>query len=90
MQETFVRSQQGSPFISSTIETLPHAAALHLADLRDHGVPAAMSDGDWTAERLDECMERGCHKSATEHRAFVREEMADVEYTKKVNLLVYE
>ena len=75
--ETFVRSQQGSPFISSTIETLPHAAALHLADLRDNGVPATMADGDWTAERLDECMERGCHKSATEHRAFVRDEMAD-------------
>ena len=31
----------------------------------------------WSAEQRDECVRRGCHQSATEHRDFLREEMAE-------------
>jgi hypothetical protein len=55
----------------------PHPAGEFLASLHQHGVPCVQSDEDWTLELLDERMARGCHRSATEHRDFIREEMAD-------------
>ena len=73
----FVKTQQGRPFLSTKVESLPHGAADHLADLRDHGVPATMADEPWTLQRKDECMARGPHKSAEEHSEFIRDEMAD-------------
>jgi hypothetical protein len=38
---------------------------------------ASSQDEDWTLELLDERMAAVCHRSATEHRDFIREEMAD-------------
>jgi hypothetical protein len=56
---------------------LDHPAGEFLASLHEHGVPCVQSDEDWTLEQLDERMARGCHRSATEHKDFIREEMAD-------------
>ena len=73
----FVKSRQGTPLLASKIASIPHAAAQHLSNLHEHGVPARTSGKPWSQEHLDACMARGCHKSATEHKDFIREEMCD-------------
>ena len=73
----FVKQRQGSPFLSSKLETLDHPAASHLTELRDYGVPALMSDEPWSQQRLQECLDRGCHTSANDHQQFIRDEMSD-------------
>ena len=73
----FFKSRQGTPLLASKIASIPHAAAQHLSDLREHGVPARTLGEPWTQAHLNACMARGCHKSATEHKAFIQDEMCD-------------
>ena len=36
----FVKTHQGTPLLAFDVGNIPHAAAAHLTDLREHGVPA--------------------------------------------------
>ena len=73
----FVRQVHGPSSLQDNMQDLPHQAGEYLASLHEHGVPCIQEDEDWSLELLDERMARGCHRSATEHKAFIREEMAD-------------
>jgi hypothetical protein len=44
---------------------------------RDEGVPALTSSPPWCGDLKDTLIERGCHRSATEHAGFLHEEMAE-------------
>ena len=74
--ESFVHEFRGPSYLSSEIDDLEHPAAPLLQQWRDEGVPARSTDAPWTVEQKDTCVQRGCHKSANEHRDFIREEMA--------------
>jgi len=54
-----------------------HGAARILRQYRARGAPVVLSSAPWTKDRLDAAMERGSHRSAIEHLAFLREDMAD-------------
>ena len=40
-------------------------------------MPALTSSPPWSIETKQACVDRGCHRSATEHASFLREEMAE-------------
>ena len=73
----FVRARQGPSYLSTKIDDIEHSAREQLQDVRDHGVPVPVRDEPWDADKLDECVRHGAHKSAQDHAAFLREEMAD-------------
>lgn len=73
----FVSKVHGPSSLQDNMQLLDHPAGEFLASLHEHGVPCIQSDPDWTLSQLDERMARGCHRSATEHKAFIRDEMAD-------------
>ena len=75
--ETFVQDIRGDPQLSPDLEDLPHPAAPLLVEMRDDGVAVNLKGPDWTTGELQERLERGPHKSATEYAEFVRDEMAD-------------
>lgn len=56
---------------------LPHKAAQYLDQLHRQGASVVFKTEQWTAERLDECLQRGSHSSADDHVDFVRDEMAE-------------
>ena len=68
---------RGPSYLSPTVEHIDHPASELLRTWRDEGVPANTSSDPWTYEQKDRCVARGCHKSANEHAAFLREEMAE-------------
>lgn len=63
------------------VGTLPHPAAPLLDDIRTQGVKATFDTPDWTLQQRQDALDRGAHRSATEHLEFVREEFA--EFVKK-------
>ena len=67
----------GPSSLQDNLSSLPHPAGEFLESLHVHGVPCVQSDEDWSLELLDARMQEGCHRSATEHRDFIRGEMAD-------------
>ena len=71
-----MKEYQGPSYLSPELEQVDHPAIPLLRQWRDEGVPAQTSAEPWTVEQRDTCIQRGCHKSATEHRDFIREEMA--------------
>ena len=75
--EAFVKQVHGPSSLQDNMENLPHPAGEFLASLHEHGAPCVQSDEDWSLELLDERMAHGCHRSANEHRDFIRGEMAD-------------
>ena len=75
--ENFVTSFRGRSYLSSGLDHVDHPASPLLRDWRDNGVPVLSTSEPWTPEQLDSCVSRGCHKSATEHSEFLRDEMAD-------------
>ena len=75
--EDFVKQFRGPSYLSEDLEDLDHPAASLLLRWKDEGVPVHTAAEPWTLEQKDACVERGCHRSATEHAAFLREEMAD-------------
>ena len=68
---------RGRSYLNDGMEHIDHPAAPLLCEWRDQGVPAQSSSEDWTPSRLDECILRGCHRSAKEHSDFLREEMSE-------------
>ncbi len=75
--EEFVTRVHGPAHHSTRLEDLQHPAREHLTDLRDRGVPVLVRNGEWTKEEIEMAMERGAHKSARDHKEFIRDEMAD-------------
>jgi hypothetical protein len=75
--EAFVQAYRGPPLLSEAVAHLPHPAAALLHDIRTNGVPVNVGGEEWTREKLEATAARAPHKSAQEHAAFVREEMAD-------------
>ena len=72
------------------LDDIDHPAAELLREWRDNGVPANTTSDPWTAEELDSCVERGCHRSATEHSSFLREEMSEFIENKFWTVLPYD
>jgi hypothetical protein len=75
--EAFVNAFRGRSYLAETIASVDHPATPLLQTWRDQGVPVLSSSPPWPPEALDSCVARGCHRSASEHAAFLREEMAE-------------
>ena len=75
--EAFVTEFRGRSYLAPELEQVDHPAIPLLTDWRDNGVPALNKSPPWSADQKDECIRRGCHKSATEHATFLREEFSE-------------
>lgn len=75
--EAFVKQVQGPSYLAESIETLKHPAAGLLKEIRDNGVSVPLDTTPWTPAYRDKCVAYGAHQSATLHKEFLREEMAD-------------
>ena len=75
--EEFVNAFRGPSYLASGLEDIDHPATELLRKWRDEGAPADTSSPPWTLEQKDQCMERGCHPSATKQAPFLRDEMAE-------------
>jgi hypothetical protein len=73
----FVDTSSGRSYLSSDLDSVDHLAANLLREWRDDGVPALTSSPPWPEDLKDSFIESGCHRSATEHATFLREEMAE-------------
>jgi hypothetical protein len=85
-----VRSLRTPSDLPTNISNLPHKAARVLHHLRHTGVPCKLQTKQWTTARRDAAMARGPHKSATEHAAFLDEEMATMVERGQWMVLPYE
>jgi hypothetical protein len=74
---SFVAEFRGRSYLSPDLDSVDHPAADLLRLWRDEGVPALSSSPPWCGDLKDTLIERGCHRSATEHADFLREEMAE-------------
>ena len=88
--ESFVTAFRGPSYLSSELDNIDHPAAELLRQWRDQGVPAECDSPPWTEAQKDECIQRGCHYSASEHADFIREEMAEFIENKFWMVLPYE
>ena len=88
--EDFVNTFRGRSYLSPELEQVNHPAAALLREWRDHGVPVNTTSKPWTAEELDSFVDRGCHRSATEHADFLREEMSEFIENKFWTVLPYD
>jgi hypothetical protein len=75
--EDFVTQFRGRSYLSPDLQDLDHPAAELLRQWRDEGVPVNSTSPPWTDDQKDLCIRRGCHQSATQHSAFLRDEMAE-------------
>ena len=75
--ESFVHQFRGRSYLSPSIEEVEHPAIPLLTKWRNEGVPAESCSEPWSVEQTDLCIKRGCHTSAKEHAAFLRDEMSD-------------
>ena len=75
--EAFVNQFRGRSYLSPNLDQVDHPAVDLLKTWRDEGVPANTSSPPWSLDQLDACIQRGCHRSATEHADFLREEMSE-------------
>ena len=87
--EDFVETRRGRSYLSSEIDDIKHPAKELLRHWREHGVPVNSTSPPWTDDQKETCINRGCHKSATEHRDFIRTEMAEFIESKYWAVLPY-
>lgn len=73
----FVRQVHGPSHLKANLQDLPHPAGEYLSHLREHGIPVVVCSEPLTPEQEREQLHCGCHKSAQDHAAFLREEMSD-------------
>jgi hypothetical protein len=72
------RKRQGRGDFAS-LENIRSHAAHHLnSQLKKHGAPVVLTTPPWSSLQLDAAVQRGPHRSATEHLEFLRTEMADM------------
>jgi len=88
--EDFVTRFRGRSYLAPALEEVDHPAIPMLLEWRDHGVPVNTTSEPWTAKELDSYVERGCHRSATEHSEFLREEMSEFIENKFWTVLPYD
>ena len=88
--EAFVNNFRGRSYLSPNLDQVDHPAVDLLKTWRDQGVPAMTSSPPWSKDQLDACIQRGCHRSATEHADFLREEMSEFIENKFWVVLPYE
>jgi hypothetical protein len=69
--EGFVETFRGRSYLADDLERTKHPAIPLLREWRDHGVPAQTSAEPWSTSTLDSYVERGCHRSATDHAPFL-------------------
>ena len=81
---------RGQSYLAADLDLIDHPAANLLNDWREHGVPVRTTSEPWTAEELDALVERGCHRSATEHSDFLRKEMSEFIENKFWTVLPYD
>jgi hypothetical protein len=74
---SFIAEFRGRSYLSPGLDSVDHPAADLLRLWRDEGVPALTSSPPWCGDLKDTLIERGCHRSATEHADFLRKEMAE-------------
>jgi hypothetical protein len=74
--DSFVQAYRGPSLLSAAVRHVPHPAAPLLHNIRSEGVPVTMSGDKWSPAKIRDMARRGPHKSAKDHAAFVREEMA--------------
>ena len=79
--DVFIRGIRHKPDLHPEVGLLDHPAAPLLESYYREGVPMAISAPEWSEERKLQVLQRGPHKSARDHREFVREEFA--EYVRK-------
>lgn len=75
--ETLVNERRKRSDFSPRVCELRHKAARLLDHIRKRGVSVALQSAPLTEGELDESMARGPHKSATEYKEFLREELLD-------------
>ena len=75
--EEFVDLVHGRSYLAQTIDHIEHPARKLLQDYLDNGAPVIVNEPPWSPERIQECIRRGAHPSAIEHKDFLRDEMAD-------------
>jgi hypothetical protein len=75
--EDFVTKLRGPSYLATELDHIEHPAAKLLQLWRDYGVPAETTSEPWSMDQKDACIRRGCHKSAKDHEAFLREEMVE-------------
>jgi len=88
--EDFVTSFCGRSYLAPALEEVDHPVIPMLRKWRDHGVPVNTTSEAWTANKLDSYVKRGCHRSATEHSEFLREEMSEFIKNKFWTVLPYD
>jgi hypothetical protein len=71
--EDFIAEFRGPSYLATKLDNIKHPAAKLLRLWRDHGVPAEMTSEPWSLDQKDACIQRGCHKSAKDHAAFLHE-----------------
>ena len=74
----FFELQRGTKSDLGNMASLQHPAAPLLESCKVQGVPVVMAAAPWSMERKKGALVRGPHKSAKEHRAFLREECASM------------
>jgi hypothetical protein len=75
--EDFVAEFRGPSYLATKLDNIEHPTAKLLRLWRDQGVPAETTSEPWSLDQKDACIRRGCHKSAKDHAAFLRKEMAE-------------
>lgn len=63
---------------SPEVATIPHPAGRYLDYLRKHGAPTKLQTTPWSADRIEQAITRGPHKSAHQYAGFLYGEMADM------------
>ena len=76
--EQLVITRRGRSNLCSDVGSIPHPAARLLDHYRTSGAPVLMKTEEWSLERRDAAVRRGCHPSANEHKTFLRGEMAEM------------
>ena len=74
----FLRARRGRSNLTDLQHLSHHPAKTILQHLTHTGFPAGVTTPPWTLPERDAAMTRGPHKSAHEHVAFLREELADM------------
>jgi hypothetical protein len=88
--EDFVAKFRGPFYLATKLDNIEHPAAELLRLWRDQGVPAKTTSEPWSPDQKDACICRGCHKSAKDHAAFLRQKKAEFVKSKSWVVLPYE
>ena len=75
--EEFVNRFRGRSYLSPDVGGINHPASKLLQLWMTEGVPIHTSDEPWSPELKDARFLHGCHRSASQHAEFLRDELAE-------------